>query len=286
MEERKQMKPINLEELIKAKNPRLLRFMPGFVLNYIRRVIHEKDVNDFLKRHGHRFGFEFIKAILEEFRPQLTVEGIENIPAKGGCIIAANHPLGGLDAMTLMDVISKVRTDQKFLVNDILMNLSNLEELFLAVNKHGKNSQEALDKIEAAYQSEQCILIFPAGLVSRKGDDGKIRDLEWKKSFITKSKKHDKPVIPVFIDAENSKFFYNFARLRKKFGVKANIEMFWLVDEMYHQRNKKIRIIIGKPISPETFDRSKTDAQWAETVKAHLYELGTQGKPLYFNSAK
>ena len=264
---------IDVEEVIRNKNPRILKFIPGFLLSYIKRILHQDDVNDFIRRHGHKTSFDFVDAIITEFGPIVTFEGLENIPVSGGAIIAANHPMGGLDAMALLQVIQKKRLDQKFIVNDVLLSIKSLGNLFIGVNKHGKNSGIVLDKIDNYYDSETLVLIFPAGLVSRKQNGGIISDLEWKKSFITKAKRFNKPVIPVHISGQNSNFFYNLSRWRERLGIKINLEMFYLMDEMYHQSGKSIHVKIGKPIDPLAFDKQFTDQEWAQRVKKQVYEL-------------
>lgn len=266
-------KLISLEEILQEKNPNLYKWLPSPVLSYIKKVIHQDEINEFLSRYGHTYGLDFCNNILSHFEINTSIDGAENIPEQGGYIFASNHPLGGLDAIALMNAIGRKRTDIKFLVNDILMNLKNLNPLFIPVNKHGKNTPEYLEKIEQTYFSDQALLIFPAGLVSRK-QSGVIMDLEWKKSFVSRARKHQKNIIPVYIAGENSSFFYNLSLLRKKIGIKANIEMFYLVDEMFKQRNKTINIIVGSPIPYTIFDNSRNDREWAELVKKHVYALG------------
>lgn len=269
---------IDLEELIRSKNPRLAKFLPGFLLNYVKRIIHQDEVNTFLYEHRNDNGFEFSSGVVKYFNVTVNIQGMENIPATGGAVFASNHPLGGFDAMVILDSISKVRTDVKFIVNDILLNLKNLKPLFVGVNKHGKNSVQMLEDIDAAYASDQAIFIYPAGLVSRKQDHGKIEDLEWKKSFITKAKKHQRMIVPLYVDGRNSNRFYNLARWRSKLGIKVNLEMFFLVDEMFRQRNKTITVIFGKPIPYSTFDNSKSDLKWAHEVKQIVYKLAESKK--------
>jgi len=116
------------------------------------------------------------------------------------------------------------------------------------------------------------VLVFPAGLVSRKQEEG-IKDLEWKKSFISKARRYKKDIVPVYIEGKNSNFFYNLAKLRKKVGINANIEMFYLADEMFAQKGKKVTIHVGKPISYHYFDVSKSDKEWAEEVKEQVYAM-------------
>jgi putative hemolysin len=266
-------KTVDLEELIRSKNPGLVKFLPKFLMSYLKRIIHQDDVNSFLYEHKADDGFEFATGVVTYFKVKVVIKGMENIPRSGGAVFASNHPLGGFDAMVILDSIGKLRRDVKFIVNDILLHLKNLKPLFVGVNKHGKNSVQMLEDIDAAYASEQAIFIYPAGLVSRKQDNGKIEDLEWKKSFITKAKKHKRMVIPLYVDGRNSNRFYNLARWRGKLGIKANLEMFFLVDEMFRQRGKTITVIFGKPISYETFDASKSDLQWAQEVKKMVYHL-------------
>lgn len=266
-------KTIDSEELIRSKNPKLLKFLPRFLLNYIKRIIHEDEINAFLFEHRADDGFAFSTAVVNYFNVKVQIEGLENIPKSGGAVFASNHPLGGFDAMVILDSIHHVRSDVKFIVNDILLHLKNLKPLFVGVNKHGKNSVKMLNDIDEAYASEQAIFIYPAGLVSRKNDAGEIVDLEWKKSFITKAKKHQRNIVPLFVSGKNSNRFYNLARWRTKLGIKANIEMFFLADEMFRQRNKTITVIFGKPIPFATFTSEKSDLEWAQEVKKEVYQL-------------
>jgi putative hemolysin len=264
---------IDIEKLIGSKNPALLKWMPGFVLNYIKSVTHEEWMNGVLDRVDHLHGIDFAKGIISELNIEVELVGAENIPETGGIIMVANHPLGGIDGIALIQAISNIRTDMRFLVNDILMALKNFDPLFVPINKHGKNSVDTLAAIESVYSSPYAVIIFPAGLVSRKDQSG-IKDLEWKKSFVTKAKKYQKDILPCFIGGKNSKFFYNLAYWRKKIGIKANIEMFYLADELYKQQGKKVVITVGEQISFRSLDSSKTDSQWAEQIKNVVYELG------------
>ncbi|MDX5340654.1 MAG: 1-acyl-sn-glycerol-3-phosphate acyltransferase [Cyclobacteriaceae bacterium] len=263
---------IDIKKAIGSKNPKLLKWLPGFVLNYIKRVTHEKWLNAVLNRHLEKKGLDFAAALIEEFEVEVELIGAENIPKTGGVILAANHPLGGMDGIAFIHAVGKYRPDIRFLVNDLLMTFDNFEPIFIPINKHGKNSKEASKKIEDAYSKGHAVLIFPAGLVSRK-QNGVIQDLEWKKSFITKARKYQLDILPCHIGGRNSEFFYNLANWRKRLGVKANVEMFWLVDEMYRQRGKKITIQIGQPIGKENFDQARNDGKWAEKVKEEVYKL-------------
>jgi len=261
----------DLRRVIGNKNPGLLRILPRFVLNYLKKVVHQDELNEIVRNNHDLFGLDFLDACLKGFGVKIKYNGIENIPASGRWIVASNHPLGGLDGMALMWVVGKVRSDIVFPVNDLLMNIANLRGLFIPINKHGSNIGNAR-LIDDTFASDKAMLFFPAGLCSRKQKNG-ICDLEWKKSFITKARLHKRDVIPCFINGRNSNWFYNLARLRAFLGIKANIEMLYLVDEMFRQRDKEIVITFGKPISYTIFDKKKTDLSWAQYLKGHVYSL-------------
>jgi 1-acyl-sn-glycerol-3-phosphate acyltransferase len=264
---------IDLEEIIRSKNPRLLKLIPRFILSYVKRVIHQDEVNGVLEKYKEKEGIDFVECTLNEMGAKINVINPENIPLKGRYIIASNHPLGGLDGMALMLVVGKAgRRDIVFPVNDLLLYLRNLKVLFIPINKHGKNIENKT-LLDDTFASDVIVLYFPAGLCSRK-QKGKILDLEWKNTFIKKAIQFKRDIIPVHIDGSNSNFFYNLANWRKRLGIKANIEMLYLVDEMFNQKNKDVNITFGKPISFQTFDDRFKSREWAELMKQHVYELG------------
>ena len=266
---------VDVKGVFYKKNPTLAKLIPGFIYRYLIKIIHEKDINDFLAKHGDKVGIDFVKAGIEDFNIKLTVEGEENIPEEGRFIFASNHPLGGFDAFIIMNTVDKHFKEYRFLVNDILMNLKNLAVLFLPINKHGQQGAEAVKKINEAYESDKQILTFPAGLVSRR-IKGRIVDLEWKKNFISKAIQSKRDIIPVHVSGRNTDFFYNFANIRKFLGIKANIEMLYLVNETYKHKNEHITIKFGKPIPHTVLDKSKTHKEWAFWVKSKAYELNNQ----------
>jgi 1-acyl-sn-glycerol-3-phosphate acyltransferase len=268
------MEKINIREIFKEKNPAVAKFIPGFIYRYIERVVHQKEINDALPVLGNKMGLDFANAVIEMFKVKISVKGEENIPKEGRYIFVANHPLGGLDGLVFAKVVGEKHPNLQFLVNDILMNLKNLEPIFAPVNKHGKQSVQYVKRIEEIYKSDAQVLNFPAGMCSRK-INGKITDLEWMKSFVTKAVQHKRDVVPVFVDGTNSKFFYNLSNIRTKLGVKANLEMFYLPDEMFKQKGKTITLTFGKPIPYSTFDKSCSPLEWAQKVKEHVYEITT-----------
>lgn len=267
---------IDVEKVFSEKNPRMARMIPGFVFSYLRRVIHENEVNDFLYRNRDYIGLDFVDQLLFEFGARVEISGLENLSKDDRYLIASNHPLGGLDGVALMQAVGKVTPEIVFPVNDILLFLPNLQPLFIPINKHGSNA-ENLRIINQTFDSDKQMLYFPAGLVSRKSK-GVIRDLEWKKTFIARAKKHKRDVVPTYIEGRNTNFFYALANWRKRLGIKANIEMLFLSDEMFKQKNKTIHISFGKPIPYQVFDKSKNDREWAAQVKNYVYgkEKGLQ----------
>jgi len=265
-------KPIDIKEVFLQKSPRLAKVIPGFVYSYISRILQLEFINDFLERNGHLKGIDFVDQVVYEFNVKEHIFGYENIPDSGRFIFASNHPLGGFDGMLLMKYVSQKLGKLKFLANDILMTIPNLSDMFVPVNKHGGHSREVAGALIDTYNSDQQILVFPSGLASRK-IKGQIMDLEWKKHFISKSIKHKRDVIPVFINGRNSNRFYLAAKFRKFFRIKWNLEMFFLPDETIKHRNTDIPIYFGKPVPYTTFDKSKTHKEWAVWVKDKVYNL-------------
>ena len=241
-------KPIDIKEVIKGKSPGVAKVLPGFVFRYIHRIMHIDFINEMLQKHGRLNGIEFVNGIVRDFNVKENIYGLDSLPGNGKFIFAANHPLGGFDGMVLMKTVFNKFGDLRFLANDVLMNISNLSDLFLPLNKHGGNSRDVAKAIKELYLSDKQVLIFPSGFASRK-IKGKIIDLEWQKHFIAKSIEYKRDVVPVFIEGQNSKRFYRIANWRKFFKIKWNLEMFFLPDETYKHRNKDVTIYFGKPIS-------------------------------------
>ena len=263
---------IDVRKVLTSKNPALGKVIPGFLVNYLEKIVHQDELNDFLSRNGHLKNQELIAAWLNFLKINYSVTGRENIPSEGRFIFVSNHPLGGLDGIVFINELSKYFRDIKFPVNDILTYIENLSGIFLPVNKHGSQGKEAARRLEEAYTSDAQVLYFPAGLCSRK-KHGIIRDLTWHKSFITKAIQHKRDIVPAFFSGRNSDFFYRLANIRKGLGIKSNFEMLYLPDEMFLQKDKKIDLVFGEKISWQTFDKSKTAPEWADWVKVKCYEL-------------
>jgi putative hemolysin len=263
-------KYIDVDNVLKTKAKTLYKILPGFAIRWLKKKLHEEEINAAMVHLDKFEGLKFNSEGLSHLQIKVEVTGVENLPKSGGVIIAANHPLGGIDGMALIKAIGDQREDVRFIVNDILKNIKNYGEVFVGVNKVGGKSRDSLQFVEQVYSQEVAILVFPAGLVSRKFPQG-VRDLEWNKSFINKSIKYNKPIVPVFIEGENSNFFYNFAKWRKRFGIKANLEMLFLPDEMFAQKGKTIKIHFGKIIEPTLFYSVHTPAVYTKHMYDYIY---------------
>lgn len=268
---------IDLRKIFTAKVPKLMKYMPNWLFRKIQRLLHEDDINEILTKYADKQGLDFINAVVADFNLEVELRGVDNLMASDRILVASNHPLGGLDGIALIGAVGNHRGETLTPVNDFLMFVQNLRPIFIPVSKVGSataNREESLKLFNETFAGDATICYFPFGLCSRKTDDGKIMDLDWKKTFVTKSRAFQRDIVPVHIDGRNTDFFYNLARWRKKLKIKANIEMAFLVDEFFKQRNKKLVISFGKPIPYQTFDKRFTDAQWAEKLRTFSYQLG------------
>ncbi|MHB9054691.1 MAG: 1-acyl-sn-glycerol-3-phosphate acyltransferase [Paludibacteraceae bacterium] len=264
----------DVAEIIKAKVPN--KKFPKFIVNYLKRILHQDELNAFFARVDGVKNVDFIeKAVNELVQVSADFEGIENLPPKEGrYIFVSNHPLGGLDSVILGLLLGRKYDNKvKYFANDILMFLEPMNEMFLPVNKGGKghSPRENAKAAEDFFNSENHLITFPAGTCSRK-IGGKIQDLPWKKTFVSKAVQSKRDVIPIYFDGKNSDFFYNLSIIRTKLGL-PNIEMLYLVNEMFKQKGNHFNVKIGKLIPYQTFDNTKTPAEWAAWVKGNVYEL-------------
>ena len=262
---------IDIEKIIGEKIPKLANKLPRFAFRYLKKILHQDDINSLLSRTEGVSGLPFVDETMKEFKTSVNAVGLEHVSKEGRYIVAANHPIGGLDGIALIDTVGKIRPDVITPVNDFLMFIPNLRPLFIPVNKLGSNA----DNIKISndtFAGDRTICFYPFGLCSRK-QKGKIIDLEWKKTFITKARTYHRDIIPTHISGRNSNFFYNFSNIRKKLGIKANIEMLFLVNEFYKQKNQTLTITFGKPIPWQTFDNRYTDSEWAMKLRNFSYNL-------------
>lgn len=267
-------KVIDIDQLLAEKAPNLKKWLPNFLINYLKKVIHQDDLNLFFHKYGHLEGQDFATAILDDFKITLKIEGEENLPKSSKVILASNHPLGGMDGVAILQFMRQHYDEVKSPVNDLLMHVRQLTPFFIPVNKLGKQTKESASEIYDCYGSDAAILFFPAGVCSRRINlKGTICDLEWKKTFVAKAVQYKRDVVPVHFIGQNSNFFYRLGYWRTKLGL-PNIEMLYLVDELYKATGKTFTLRIGEPIPYGTFDKKqKNFAEWANWVKQKVYSL-------------
>jgi putative hemolysin len=265
-----QKKFIDVDKVLRTKAPGLRKWMPGFVMNWLKRKLHEKEINEAMIFLKDAKGLDFNTRALDHLGAKIVSVNTQNIPLNERIIVAANHPLGGLDGMSLIKAVGDIRKDVRFFVNDVLLTLKNYGDVFVGINKVGSTSAASLRTMEDILNSNDVVLFFPAGLVSRK-INGQIVDLAWKKSFVTQAIDHKRLIVPTFIEGENSKFFYRFANFRKRIGIKANIEMLFLPDEMFKQKGHTVKIHFGKPFDPSILHLGLSHRAWAGEIKKYIY---------------
>ena len=264
---------IDIDAILAAKAGKKARFVPRFLVSYLKKIVHQDEVNEFLRINHDKRDLAFIDEFMKYFNNSFDIKGLENLPDDGRFTFVSNHPLGAQDGLGLAYILGRKYEGRiKLLVNDLLMNIPHISSFWVPINKTGKQARNFPQQVNAAFESDNNIVMFPAGICSRKRG-GVIRDLEWKKTFITKSIQTQRDIIPIHFEGQNSEFFYRLANINKMLGLKFNIAMLYLSDEMFKNRNKTFKVTIGKPIPWQTFDSSKKPAEWAQYVKELVYKL-------------
>lgn len=265
---------IDIDQILKNKAPGKYKYIPRFVISYLKKIAHQDDVNLFLTEYAKdKKGVDFLDAVLNFLDIKINIEGYENLPDNGLYTFISNHPLGGLDGVAIGSMLGhKYNGEIKYLVNDLLMNLPGLAPLCIPVNKTGAQSKQFPMMVEKGFSSSQQLIMFPAGLCSRK-IDGIIKDTEWKKTFLVKSIQNKRDIVPIHFLGRNSNFFYNIDRTRKLLGIKFNIAMLYLADELFKAKGSTFTIKIGKPIPYTTFDKSRSIKGWCDYVRNIVYNL-------------
>jgi putative hemolysin len=267
-------KTIDIEQVFRVKNPRLFRWTPRFVIRWVAGLIQQDEINRIIYAYPDDNPVTFAHHILEEFEVVIEVVGKENLQDKHRFIVASNHPLGGLDGVAMLDTVGAIYPDVIFPVNDMLLFIPQFQNAFIPISKQGSNTSNTanLKNIQAHFASESPILYFPAGICSRRRR-GVIKDLEWKKSFITLSVKNRRDIIPALFHGRNSGFFYGLSNFRKRLGIKFNFELIFLPREMFRQKGKTFRVIFGKPIPYSFFNERFTPDKWAQLLRDFVYTL-------------
>lgn len=268
-------KTIDIDRVLKEKMGAKAKYVPNFLVRWLIRIAHQDDVNAFLWDNRDKVGVEWLEACVKYLDLKLEVEGKENLPAsddKKLYTFVSNHPLGGADGVALGSIIGRHYNGRfRYLVNDLLMNLPGLAPVCIPINKTGHQGRNFPAMVKAGFESNNHMLMFPAGLCSRR-HNGVIRDIPWSKTFVSKSVEYHRDIVPIHFSGQNSNFFYRLANFSDK-CLPFNLAMLFLVDEMYKNVHKTFRVTIGKPIPWQTFDKSKSPMEWAQYVKDQVYAL-------------
>lgn len=275
-----QSKYIDVEGVFKQKNKKLWALIPGFIFWMIRKLVHEKEINLFMAQHGEKWGKEFSDKVVDYFKVKVDYHGIEHLPKDPKVIIAANHPFGGIEGIVMTNFLANHYGDVRVPSNDILMSIKNFKPYFIPINKHGSNSKIAAIEMDKSLASEIPLLIYPAGMVSRK-NNGIIRDLPWKKTFISKAIEYKRPIVPTFVEGRNSRLFYSVAGIRKLLGISSNLEMMLLPHELFRMQHAEFKIHFAQPVPPEFFDKRFRPAEWTEKFQEYVYQFA-QGEERSF----
>ncbi|NVJ52843.1 MAG: GNAT family N-acetyltransferase [Campylobacteraceae bacterium] len=261
------------------KNP---NFLKKSLINIAKKVVHENSINEFLEKHSHLKGFEFVDAVLDYFNFDYTVSSndLQNIPSTGKVVIIANHPLGGLDALSLLKLVGTIRTDVKIVANDFLVGINALKSLFIPIDNYKmRQSKKDIQAVYSALNNDEAVIIFPAGEVSRAGTKG-IKDPSWSKGFLNFAINTNAPILPIFIGGKNSKTFYTMSVLNKTFST------LLLSHEMFKKKSTNINIKIGQIIPNENVKPKGIDKKYLLNLyKKHLYAL-KKGKKSFFETQK
>ena len=265
-------KKIDVAAILRAKAPKLADKLPRFVINWLRLTVHEADFNYIRENYWDLPPQAFIRACFRDWHISYSMDGLEKLERDGRYLFVANHPFGGMDGLMLIDKLIDHFGDVRVVVNDILRAIEPLDELWVPVNKHGSQSSDYARRFEEVFFGDKQILTFPAGLCSRR-IDGRVQDTEWKLNFLKKAYASGRQIVPIFVEGRLSNFFYNLSNLRKKLGIKANIEMLWLPDEMFAQHDSHFRLQVGQPIPLEELQAVGTLREQVAYIREKCYAL-------------
>lgn len=271
-----QAKTIDIDKVLQSKLGSKSRWVPSVLVRYLKRIVHQDWLNAFIRQEGDIVGVRWLQDCMKYVNLNIRVEGFERLPSDADgsrFTFVANHPLGGADGVIIGAVLGEHYQGRiRLLVNDLLMHLEGLAPLCVAVNKTGRQDRDLPRRIDQAFQSDNHMFVFPAGVCSRK-IDGQVQDVPWSKTFITKSIETQRDVVPIYFEGHNSKWFYRLANWSKYLGLKFNLAMLYLADELYKHQGGHFTLKIGKPISWQQFTSQRSAVEWAAIVREEVYKL-------------
>ena len=269
-------KTIDIDNILESKMGARKKYVPRPLVAWLKHIVHQDEVNEFLWASRGKTGVEWLEECVSYLDMTLDIKGEENLPGKDDgrlYTFVSNHPLGGQDGVALGAIIGRHYDGRfRYLVNDLLMNLPGLAPLCIPINKTGNQSRSFPAMVEQGFRSDNHILMFPAGICSRR-HGGVIRDIAWKKTFVSKSVEYRRDVVPIHFGGRNSDFFYRLANFSDKYVKKVNIAMLFLADEMYKNVHKTFSVTLGKHIPWQSFDTCRSPALWAQDVQDIVYGL-------------
>ncbi len=266
------MGQLDLRKIIGAKSQKLAKYIPGFVYRWLNGLLHIEELNEIIDAGWEYEPQEFLRAFFSRQNITYSAQGLDSIDPSGRYMFASNHPFGGMDGMMVADLLIAHFGDARVVVNDILMNLKPLAPLWIPVNTLGKQNATYAKRFEEELAGNHPIMTFPAGLCSRY-IDGKVQDPKWKNTFIRRAHSSGRSVVPLHVDGTLHKGFYRLYRIRKSLGIKANLEMLLLVDGMFRQKGRDIKIRVGKPIPLEELSAVGDPNAQCEYVRQKVYEM-------------
>ncbi|MDR2890219.1 MAG: acyltransferase [Alistipes sp.] len=272
------MKKISVAEILKSKAPGVSKWIPRAVVRWIERTIRQDEINHVLETYDTGDPFEFLRGFFAYAGVSYEAVGLDRLAPGGRYIFASNHPFGGMDGMMLAEVLGGYFGDVRVVVNDILMFLDPLAGIFVPVNKHGSQKGDYARRFNEAFEGLAPVLTFPAGLCSRREKDGEICDIDWRPNFIKRAEQTDRLIVPVYVEGRLSSRFYRVAEWRKRLGIKVNIEMVLLPDEMFRQKGNHFRLVFGEPVSVDRLRTAVEDGffEQAREVKRRSYALAIE----------
>lgn len=238
------MQKIDIAQILYERSGKRVPSVAAFLLS---RMIHQSQLNSILDAGRGLTPEAFVKHVLGSLNISYSITRTGELNPTGRYVFVANHPLGGPDGLVLADVIADMLGTVGVVANDMLAQIDPLAPLFIPVNKYGRQSTTTSAVYDAAMQSSKPILTFPAGFCSRI-TDGRVTDTEWKPRFVRDAVRYDRRIVPVYVDGTLSKRFYALYRCRRVIGLKTNIELLLLVDEMFRLGNSNLKIVIGQPV--------------------------------------
>lgn len=270
---------IDIDRVLRERMPRHYRYIPKWLIRRVADMICQDRLNELLERNATLHGADFAEAVMRDLSVTYDIQGVRPDPEKRRVIFVSNHPLGGLDGLVLATVGKEIyggADTVKFVVNNLLDFVEPLRSIFLGVNKHGSQSRDSVSGIDTAFSGDDPIVMFPAGLVSRMGQDGRIADLDWHKMSVVKAISSQRDIIPVHFSGENSQFFYKFARLRTQLGLRFNVEMVRLPKEVFLSEGAHFTITFGEAIPWQSLKGGKEALTQAAKLRSIVYELPRQ----------